>query len=132
MKSFSALLVPLLILAYAGRAGSADKVGPGSQARLSFAGDSKPKPQKVKPPKPAKPPRPQPLARLVPPKTAFRRANPCPATGLTSGPCPGYVIDYINPIACGGTNTLMNLQWDTVEQAKVLRKWERSGCKSER
>jgi len=36
--------------------------------------------------------------------------NPCPATWESKGACPGYVIDHIKPLACGGENTPDNMQ----------------------
>ena len=35
-------------------------------------------------------------------KREFQLTHPCPATGLTSGACPGYVKDHIVPLVCGG------------------------------
>ena len=35
-------------------------------------------------------------------KHEFQLTHPCPATGLTSGACPGYVKDHIVPLVCGG------------------------------
>ncbi len=29
---------------------------------------------------------------------AFVREHPCPATGRTSGACPGYVVDHVRPL----------------------------------
>ena len=46
-------------------------------------------------------------------KRDFRAANPCPATGKTTGSCPGYHIDHINPRACGGADAVYNMQWLT-------------------
>lgn len=43
--------------------------------------------------------------------TAFRRAHPCPVTGATSGACPGWAIDHVIPLACGGCDAVSNLQW---------------------
>jgi hypothetical protein len=124
----SALAVVLLMLAHSDRAAGGNGASAQSQARSNFAGSSSaPKPPKVKP---AKQPRPQPPPRFISPKAAFRRATPCPATGLTSGPCPGYVVDYILPLSCDGINAPINMQWNTVDAAKAQRKWERSGCKS--
>jgi len=37
-------------------------------------------------------------------KATFKREHPCPATGARSGPCGGYVIDHIVPLACGGAD----------------------------
>ena len=33
---------------------------------------------------------------------AFKRANPCPATQLRRGACPGWVIDHLLLLTCGG------------------------------
>jgi hypothetical protein len=40
----------------------------------------------------------------------FQREHPCPSTGLTSGPCPGYWKDHIVPLACGGPDAVSNMQ----------------------
>jgi hypothetical protein len=32
-------------------------------------------------------------------RRAFVREHPCPATGKTSGACPGYVVDHIKALA---------------------------------
>jgi hypothetical protein len=34
-------------------------------------------------------------------KAAFERHLPCPSTGMTSGRCPGYVVDHVKPLECG-------------------------------
>lgn len=62
---------------------------------------------------------------------AFARAVTCPATGLARLPCPGYVIDHIKPLACGGADKPHNMQWQTVADGKAKDRWERSGiaCK---
>jgi hypothetical protein len=36
----------------------------------------------------------------------FQREHPCPSTGQTSGPFPGYWKDHIVPLACGGPDTV--------------------------
>lgn len=59
---------------------------------------------------------------------AFVNQQACPATGLHRLPCPGYVIDHINPLACGGPHSVENLQWQTREDAKAKDKWERREC----
>lgn len=42
---------------------------------------------------------------------AFRRAHPCPVTGLSTGACTGWAIDHVIPLACGGCDAVSNLQW---------------------
>lgn len=59
---------------------------------------------------------------------AFVKANACPATGQHRLPCPGYVIDHIKALACGGADTPENMQWQTVTEAKAKDKWERKEC----
>jgi hypothetical protein len=41
---------------------------------------------------------------------------------------PGYVVDHIKPLACGGADALSNMQWQTIEEAKAKDKTERIGC----
>lgn len=62
-------------------------------------------------------------------KRDFTLTHPCPATGRTNGPCPGYVIDHVNPLACGGPDAPSNMQWQTKEAAKAKDKRERNGCR---
>ena len=58
----------------------------------------------------------------------FKKAHPCPANGRPSGPCPGWVIDHVNPLACGGPDRPENMQWQSVEDAKAKDRVERVGC----
>lgn len=44
---------------------------------------------------------------------AFRKATPCPSTGRRSGACPGYEVDHVTPLACGGADVPGNMQWLT-------------------
>lgn len=60
--------------------------------------------------------------------SAFKSANPCPANGSRSGPCKGWVIDHIIPLACNGPDTPSNMQWQTKQDAKDKDKWERKSC----
>jgi hypothetical protein len=62
----------------------------------------------------------------------FRLANPCPATGETSGACPGYVVDRVIPVTCGGAENAENMQWQTLAEAREKDRWERIGCRSGR
>jgi hypothetical protein len=57
-------------------------------------------------------------------KQDFRSSHPCPATGHTKGPCPGYVIDHVIPLKRGGQDAAGNMQWQTKEDAKRKDRWE--------
>lgn len=61
-------------------------------------------------------------------RKAFMLENPCPSTGKTSGPCPGFVADHLIPICAGGRDEPWNLQWQTVEDAKAKDVIERREC----
>jgi len=49
-------------------------------------------------------------------------------TGFPNGR-PGYVIDHVVPLACGGADAPSNMQWQSVAAAKAKDKVERIGCK---
>ena len=49
---------------------------------------------------------------------AFRNLHPCPATGSTAGPCPGYVVDHVVPLKRGGTDSPENMQWQSSGKRK--------------
>ena len=57
-------------------------------------------------------------------RAEFKRANPCPSTGRSSGGCPGYVIDHVVPLKRGGPDKPSNMQWQTKAAAKEKDKWE--------
>lgn len=48
-------------------------------------------------------------------------------TGFPKGR-PGYIIDHVVPLACGGADSPFNMQWQTVADAKAKDKTERVGC----
>ena len=41
---------------------------------------------------------------------------------------PGYVVDHIRPLACGGADAPSNMQWQTIAEGKAKDRWERNGC----
>ena len=41
----------------------------------------------------------------------FKQIHPCPANGLREGPCKGWAIDHVVPLACGGCDSVGNMQW---------------------
>lgn len=56
---------------------------------------------------------------------AFRSKNPCPANNSLHGACPGYVVDHIQALECGGHDVTSNMQWQTVAAGKAKDKLER-------
>ena len=61
-------------------------------------------------------------------KANFKYSHPCPSTGRNKGSCPGYIIDHIKALACGGADTPEHMHWQTKSGAKAKDKWERKGC----
>lgn len=57
-------------------------------------------------------------------RSSFRREHPCPATGRTSGACPGYVIDHVQALKHGGADSPENMQWQTKAAARAKDRWE--------
>jgi hypothetical protein len=41
----------------------------------------------------------------------------------------GYVVDHVVPLACGGSDSPSNMQWQTVAAGKAKDKVERKGCR---
>jgi hypothetical protein len=48
-------------------------------------------------------------------------------TGYPKGR-PGFIIDHVIPIACGGADIPSNMTWQTTEEAAAKDKWERQPC----
>ena len=61
-------------------------------------------------------------------KDEFKYSHPCPSNGHNHGACPGYVIDHIQALACGGDDNPSNMQWQSISEGKEKDKWERKGC----
>lgn len=63
-------------------------------------------------------------------RSNFQKLYPCPETGKTSGACPGWEKDHVIPLACGGCDTVENMQWlkSTIKScagAECKDRWER-------
>jgi hypothetical protein len=41
----------------------------------------------------------------------FQKTYPCPSTGRATGACPGWNVDHVIPLACGGCDEVGNMQW---------------------
>lgn len=61
-------------------------------------------------------------------RAEFKQLHPCPSTGRATGRCPGWIIDHVIPLACGGADAPRNMQWQTIAAAKAKDRWERIGC----
>lgn len=59
----------------------------------------------------------------------FRKDNPCPATGKTTGPCPGYNVDHIMPLCWGGADAPHNMMWLTRANWKKKFFFEIEACR---
>ena len=57
-------------------------------------------------------------------RAKFVRTHPCPSTGKTHGPCPGYVVDHVRALKRGGRDDPSNMQWQTLEAARAKDRWE--------
>jgi hypothetical protein len=64
------------------------------------------------------------IQRSASAKDYFKHEHPCPSTGRTLGSCPGYVIDHIIPLKRGGPDAPVNMQWQTIGDAKAKDRWE--------
>lgn len=62
--------------------------------------------------------------------TQFQRLHPCPSTGLKYGACRGWSKDHVIPLACGGCDSVENMQWlknsiKSCAGAECKDRWER-------
>lgn len=61
---------------------------------------------------------------------AFKREHPCPVTTSTRGPCPGWIVDHVEPLCAGGADGPRNMQWQPVIEAKAKDKQEWAQCRA--
>ena len=62
-------------------------------------------------------------------RNASARADFMRRTGYPTGR-KGYVVDHIIPLECGGADVPANMQWQTVQEAKIKDRSERN-CRRE-
>jgi hypothetical protein len=100
------LLLPLLLAACATLAPSQPRSQPRSEPRDQAAQQRRAAPAGT-------------TTRTAIARREFQRQHACPATGFTSGPCPGYIIDHVIALKRGGPDAPSNMQWQTTAEAKA-------------
>jgi hypothetical protein len=60
-------------------------------------------------------------------RSSSARARFLRLTGYPNGR-PGYLVDHIIPLSCGGPDTPENMQWQTIDEAKRKDAYERKNC----
>ena len=63
-------------------------------------------------------------------KLAFTRHHACPATGMFTRSCAGYVVDHVKPLCAGGADAPANMQWEEYRASLVKDAQERRLCRS--
>jgi hypothetical protein len=61
-------------------------------------------------------------------KRQFAKVHACPSTGANKPACPGYQIDHILPLKCGGADAPHNMQWLAVTAHKEKTRREAGMC----
>lgn len=61
----------------------------------------------------------------------FQKANPCPATGKTSGACPGWQKDHVMPLCAGGADAPENMHWLSIADHKAKTRRDVRECHHE-
>ena len=60
---------------------------------------------------------------------AFRKANPCPSTGLRRGACAGFQVDHKTPLCAMGSDTRDNMQWLSVADHRAKTRQDLRVCR---
>ena len=63
---------------------------------------------------------------------AFRNEQPCPATGLKRGACPGLEVDHVQSLCSGGADKKENLQWLSKEDHRFKTLVDVKECRRDR
>ena len=51
------------------------------------------------------------IKRSIAARALFVRDTPCPVNHQVTGACPGWSVDHIFPLADGGCDATINMQW---------------------
>ena len=55
---------------------------------------------------------------------AFKKQHPCPYNGKTTGACKGWALNHVIPLACGGADSVSNMQWLPVVIKSGWQDWQ--------
>lgn len=69
------------------------------------------------------------LKRSATVKRHFKQQTICPTTGTYTQKCAGYVVDHIIPLKCYGKDSVENMQYQTIADAKIKNRYEIRGDK---
>lgn len=63
----------------------------------------------------------------------FKKTVACPATGKVQvgnkyTPCPGFVVDHVQPLCLCGKDAPSNMAWQTLEHSLIKDDLERKAC----
>jgi hypothetical protein len=128
------LLIPLVVLALLAPVSATSGTGSAKTSQAKASKDKNTKPKAPKASKPKRQSRAKPAVSLAKDgngriqRSAAARHAFARQTGFPHGR-PGYVIDHIVPLACGGADTPSNMQWQTVAEGKLKDKSERAHCR---
>ena len=70
------------------------------------------------------------LKRNATVKRHFKQQTICPTTGTYTQKCAGYVVDHIIPLKCYGKDSVENMQYQTIADAKIKNRYEIRGDKN--
>lgn len=62
-------------------------------------------------------------------RNQFKREHPCPVTQSAYGACPGWQVDHVVPLKCGGADRPHNMQWLTIADHRAKTKREAKQCR---
>jgi len=58
----------------------------------------------------------------------YKSTHICPSTHKYSIKCPGYIVDHIIPLSCGGPDKTWNMQYQKIKDSYQKDIWERKIC----
>jgi hypothetical protein len=59
---------------------------------------------------------------------AFRKGNPCPTTGQTTGACKEWIVNHKKALCLGGLDDPSNMEWQEYKESLRMDVLEREAC----